>query len=219
MKLLLYKLRLLLGVIFVTAFLSFIWLESDYADSFRVEAKNVLLNRLTSEVLPPDDKVFDVVYILGGSYKSLRYKYKTVAELYKNGRVNRIWILGKNSGPDFYEDSRSLGSEWQLSTLKKYGIPREKIELIAVDEGVFGTYSEARDVSQEIIKDSHTAILLVSSAHHTQRMKESFQNFISEQQGVNLYIKASDEQVYLREMISEYLKLSVYRLLFNDEAV
>jgi uncharacterized SAM-binding protein YcdF (DUF218 family) len=216
MKALSIKLTRLLSAMFIAALLSLIWMESDYSYDFRVAAKNQLLDKLTSEVLPPDDKVIDVAYILGGGSKSLRYKYKTVADLYKDGKVNRVWILQKRGRSDAHKNRIAQSSESELRTLEGYGVPRDKIELIPVDEGMFGTYSEARDVSHEIIKDHYTTVLLVSSAHHTKRLKESFQSFITKQPEVDLYIKASDEQVYLTEMISEYVKLNVYRLLFND---
>jgi uncharacterized SAM-binding protein YcdF (DUF218 family) len=79
-----------------------------------------------------------------------------------------------------------------------------------------GTYSEAKDISEFVIRDKYNSILLISSPYHTRRLKESFQSFIKDQ-NVTLYILASEEKVRLRDMVSEYFKLRVYQLFLFKE--
>jgi hypothetical protein len=128
MKLFSNKICRALLLIAALAFVSFIWLSSDYSSTFRADAKQLLLSKLVSVEPPPRAAKVDVAYVLGGAQVSLRYKYKTVAELYKQGITNRVWIL-RRDGYTSYAPSlgRNLSNdEWSLMTLKKLWSSRGK---------------------------------------------------------------------------------------------
>lgn len=213
MKLFSNKISITIGLIVAIIVVSFIWLVSDCSSTIRTDAKQLILSKLISlEPLPIAAKV-DVVYILGGNQVSLLYKYKTVADLYKRGLINRIWVLSRDGYTEYSPSLRRnlSNDEWSLVTLKNFGVPEKKIEIKKVNECFFGTYSEAKDISEFVIKDYYNSILLISSPYHTRRLKESFLFFLKDRD-VNLYILASKENVFLRDMVAEYFKLRVYQL-------
>ncbi|MBW1720052.1 MAG: hypothetical protein JRJ43_10940 [Deltaproteobacteria bacterium] len=95
--------------------------------------------------LPSGAKV-DAIYVLGGSQTNLELKYKTASELYHKGICKRIWILSR---PGITEYNVSLGrnltnNEWSILKLTEFGVPEECIEPIKINEGFFGTFTEAQ---------------------------------------------------------------------------
>ena len=85
--------------IFLSAFfvftLSFIWLNSENSSTFRTDIKHLILNELIYVNPPPSRAKLDAIYILGGSQRSLEFKYKTAAQLFHKGMCKRIWILSR----------------------------------------------------------------------------------------------------------------------------
>ena len=76
---------------------------------------------------PPAGAKVDVIYVLGGSQRSLEFKYKKASELYHKGICKRIWILSR---PGITEYSVSLGrnltnEEWSILKLTEFGVPTE----------------------------------------------------------------------------------------------
>lgn len=213
-KLLSNKIVRALAVIATVVFVSILWLKSDCSSTTRLDAKQLLLSKLVSQEPPPITVKVDVIYIFGGSQTSLKYKYETASELYKRGVTNRIWIFSGDRRTELSPagGKQSSNEKWAVRTLRNLGVPEGKIEFIKVNEGFYGTYSEARDISQALIKANFNSILLISSPFHTRRIKESFHSFIKDQ-NVTLYISASEQKVYLRDMFYEYFKLVVYQLL------
>ena len=139
-------------------------------------------------------------------------KYKTAAELFHKGICKRIWILSR---PGKTEYNRSLGrnltnDEWSVLKLKEFGVPEENIEPIKMDEGFFGTFSEAKGISSLIKGRGYKDILLVAQLYHTRRVKLSFNKFMTDQ-NVSLNIIGSGEQLFLRHHIVEFIKLKIYQ--------
>ncbi|MDZ7833612.1 MAG: hypothetical protein U5L07_17840 [Desulfobacterales bacterium] len=109
-----------------------------------------LVSYLTCVDELPEGKTFDAVYILGGGQESLKAKFRTVAALHDRDRCKAIFILSR---PGTTEYNRALGrnlsnDEWSLMILENLNIPRNHVHTIEVDSGFFGTYSEARTVSE-----------------------------------------------------------------------
>jgi len=134
------KLYLLSTVLFVFA-LSTIWLNSNNAGHFRTDLKQFILNELIDINPPPFGAKVDAIYILGGSQRSLAFKYKLAADLFHRETSNQIWILSRPGKTEF---SRSIGrnltnDEWSIQKLKEFGVPEENVEPIKLKEGFFGT--------------------------------------------------------------------------------
>jgi hypothetical protein len=93
---------------------------------------------------------------------------------------------------------------------KEYGVPEENVEPIKIDEGFFGTFSEAKGISSQIKIRGYKAILLISSREHTYRVKISFDNFLKNQ-NIKIYTQGSGQKVLLRHAIVEFIKLKIYQ--------
>ena len=134
---------------FLVIAISALWLNSNNAGHFRTNLKQFILDELIDINPPPSGEKIDAIYVLGGSPRSLAFKYKTAAELFHRGISKRIWILSRPGKTEF---SRSLGrnltnDEWSVLKLKEFGVPAENIEPIKIDEGFFGTFSETEGIS------------------------------------------------------------------------
>ena len=205
------KLYFLSTALFVFA-LSAIWLNSNSAGHFRTNLKQFILNELIYIDPPPSGAKADAIYILGGNQRSLAFKYKTAADLFHRGISKRIWILSRPGKTEF---SRSLGrnltnDEWSVLKLKEFGVPAENIEPIKIDEGFFGTFSEAKGISSLLKSRQYKSILLISSDDHTKRIKISFDNFLKDQD-IKTYTQGSGERILLRHAIVEFFKLKIYQ--------
>lgn len=87
--------RLLLPICLTTFAITFftIWLQTESSRGFRRYLKQWLRNELISidRLSPP--KIIDAIYILGGSQRSLEYKFETAADLYNSGVRKKVLIL------------------------------------------------------------------------------------------------------------------------------
>jgi len=203
---------------------SAIWLNTGSANAIRTDLKQSILNELIYVNPPAPGAKVDVIYVLGGNQRSLELKYKTAADLFHKGICKRIWILSR---PGKTEYSRSLrrnltNDEWSVLKLKEYGVPAENVEQIKIDEGFFGTFSEAKGISSLIKGRGYNDILLISTLDHTHRVKISFDNFLKNQ-NISVYacpvksgfyltgVQASEERILLRHAIVEFIKLKIYQ--------
>lgn len=181
---------------------------------FRSSLKDYLSNRLIAcDTLKPGDFV-DIVYILGGSQKSLKLKFKTAADFYHKGVCKKILFLSQ-AGVTEYSSllQRNLtNNEWASLNLVNLGIPKKNIKPIDLKEGFFGTYSEAKGISTLLKEKKYKSILLISAPYHTQRVKNSFNSFLQDQD-VSVYVQGSGEKLFLRHFIVEFIKLKVYQYL------
>jgi len=173
-----------------------------------------LLGFLTDTNDLPDQKTFDAIYILGGSQESLSLKYEILNSLYSQGRCKEIVILSR-SGYTEYNPSLKRNmthDEWSLIILNKYGIPEEMVQIVKIDDGYFGTYSEAEFVSRMAGEKAWNSLLLITSPHHTKRVIKSFTSFIDKKMlNIELWITASTEQVGLFDLWVELFKLKFYQ--------
>jgi len=205
------KLSLISTTILVFA-ISAIWLNSNNAGHFRTNLKQFILDELIDINPPPSGEKIDAIYVLGGSPRSLAFKYKTAAELFHRGISKRIWILSRPGKTEF---SRSLGrnltnDEWSLQKLHEFGVPEENIEAIKIEDGFFGTFTEAEGISSLLKSRGYNNIVLISSDDHTKRIKISFDNFLKDPE-IKIYTQGSGEKLLLRHAIVEFIKLKVYQ--------
>ena len=204
---------IILPAIFLLAFLiSAIWLNSSRAAGFRFEIKELILSELVNVKPVPPGGTVDIIYVLGGTQESLKYKYDKTAELYRCGVSKKIWILDRPGTTEYNSKAARnfTNNEWSLFYFEKLGVPKDKIEIIMVSEGFFGTLSEAKHISQFIRQRGYSSILLISQDYHTERAYISFKKFLPPE-GYSLYIQNSNEHHRLYETIFEVIKLNAYK--------
>jgi len=184
-------------------------------------AKRILRGQLVKfEPLPategagpgnPEDRL---IYVLGGSPENLARRLIAASDLYRHHVARRILIYDSQILMAYNpEAGRNLTfDEWAIRRLEGLGVNRDDIEPVAVRRGMFGTFSEARDVPRIVSSRSYKSLILVSSRHHTARVWNSFKSF-ARKEHLNLYIYPADDDPSLRDLLLEYLKLEVYRLL------
>ncbi len=177
-----------------------------------------LVERLASTNPLPDDfnnshpDSREVIYVLGGSPKSLKYRFKTAAGLYKKSVAQKIFIL---SEPGITEYDPLLGrnltnNEWAIKRLAELGVKKEDVEPLSLKSGFFGTLREARTISQEVISRGYNVLILVSSPYHTMRVRECFSKYLKDKK-ISVFIYGSDDYPPLWALFLEYFKLILYK--------
>jgi uncharacterized SAM-binding protein YcdF (DUF218 family) len=203
---------LLLPVVFLSASLILgAWLNSSKATDLRSDIKKSILDELVHFYPLPPGQVADAAYVLGGTQESLEFKFLTVAHLYKNEAIGRVWLLSR---PGITEHNQELGrnltnDEWSILELKRLGVPTDKIEIIKINGGFFGTLSEAKYISKLVRHRKIRTLLLVSQPYHSQRVYISFKKFLP-QENFNFYIQSPAETQRFIQMAIELFKLEVY---------
>jgi uncharacterized SAM-binding protein YcdF (DUF218 family) len=84
------------------------------------------------------------------------------------------------------------------------------VELVLLEEGFFGTWSEAKALSRLAKAKGLRQLVLVTSPYHSRRVWESFSRTV-EQSQTALFLYHSNEPVRLRLLLAEAVKLFVYR--------
>jgi uncharacterized SAM-binding protein YcdF (DUF218 family) len=203
---LLLPIVLLSGLLILAA-----WLNSSGAADLRSDIKESILKELVHSYPLPPGQVADAAYVLGGTQESLESKYLTVAQLYKNGGFDRVWLLSR---PGITEHNREIGrnisnDEWSILELETLGVPADKIEIIKINEGFFGTWREAKHIAKLVRLRKIKTLVLISQPYHSQRVYTSFKKFLPEEE-FNFYIQSSNENQRFIEMAIEFFKLKVY---------
>ena len=187
------------------------WSESGITTSFRAGLRRSLSRKLVVENPVSREARVDGIYILGGSPKSLELKFRKAAAMFQQGMAERILIL---SSPGITEYSPLLGrnmtnDEWSILRLSALGVPAKNIEPVFVEEGFFGTLSEAEGIARVARQRGYRKILLVSSPFHGYRVKKSFDHFLGREK-VDIIVQGSEEEGNLRQLLEEYMKAWVY---------
>ena len=175
-----------------------------------------MLARLTYERQLPESPSADrgVVYVLGGTPDSLERKFETAARLVRERKADRILVLSRGGLMAFSPArNRNLtANEWAAENLAARGVPADRIEFVVLEEGFFGTWSEAQGLSRLAKQRSFQRLVLVTSPYHSRRVWESFSRTV-EQPDMRLFLHHSNEPASLSLLIPEYLKLFFYRML------
>jgi len=188
-----------------------LWLATEGSSEFRAN----LRDRIRKELIREDSKRFtnavDAIYLLGGPQRSLEYKFKTAAELYHKGISRKVIILSRPGITEYSPDlQRNLtNDEWSILQLERFGVPKQIIEPISMKEGFFGTFTEARAISNLVKNRDYQSIVLISSSEHTRRVKISFENFL-QHNNIKIYVQSSDEKGSLGQHLIELIKLKIY---------
>ncbi len=184
---------------------------------YREELRTLLMNRLAI-VKPFDDAIYKstsrsetAIYVLGGSQDSLENKFKTASDLYHQGMAGKILILSRR-GITHYSPllkRNFTNDEWAVRRLVSHGVKEGDIELISIKEDFWGTFNEAKHISDVAIRRGYKNLILITSSYHTMRVWKSFSRFL-QKHDIKLYIYMSDDPVGLRHLLPEYFKLLIY---------
>jgi uncharacterized SAM-binding protein YcdF (DUF218 family) len=173
-----------------------------------------LVSRLTYVRHLPDtaSSDSDVVYVLGGTPDSLKWKIQSASKLLQDRRAARVLVLRQQGIMAFSADlGRNLTTdEWTLETLRAHGIRPEVTEFVDFEPGFFGTWSEAQGLSRFARQRGYRRLILVTSLSHSRRTWESFSRTV-EHPDARLFLYVSDESADFRHLLPEYTKLLVYR--------
>ena len=155
-----------------------------------------------------------VVYVLGGTLDSLKAKFRTASKLIREGKAARVLVLSEPGLVAFRPDlgRNPTFNEWMVEEFRALGVAADAIEFVAIEEGFFGTWSEAKSLSHLLRERGFGRLILVTSPFHSRRAWESFSRTI-EQPDTNLFLYLSDEPAYRRHLLTEYVKLLFYRAL------
>lgn len=151
------------------------------------------------------------IYVLGGSQNSLRLKYHTAVGLYQKGGAEKLMIASVEGITEYAQDiDRNLTKdEWTVRQLTSQGVKCEDISFIMLQDGFFGTLREAKTLKTICIERGIEKLLLVCSSYHCKRVRSTF-SAIFKNTGVEIDVHSADEQVGLRGLFIEYLKLIFY---------
>jgi uncharacterized SAM-binding protein YcdF (DUF218 family) len=183
--------------------------------AFGENAADYLRYRLTyvRHVPGSASSVNDVVYVLGGTPESLKLKLLTAAKLLREGRAARVLVMSRQELMHFSPalGRNLLADEWVVENLRALEVTADAIEFLAIEEGFFGTWSEAKGVSRFVEERGYRRIILVTSAFHSRRVWESFSSTMKQPEMI--FLSLSEERAYFRDLLVEYVKLLLYRAL------
>jgi hypothetical protein len=153
-----------------------------------------------------------VIYVMGGSEESLNHRFKIAADLYHLGLSKRILLLSRE-GITHYDPSlgRNLtNDEWSVRRLVDFEVKREDIEPIVLRRRYFGTFTEAKVISDIVLKRGYKNLILVTSSCHTMRTWLSFSKVLKDKPAT-LHIYGPSDPISLLDLLREYFKLFIYR--------
>ena len=212
------KLSLYLGIGILFLGVSLLWLNEATIlyghKGLRMLLRKKLLVR--SEPLPPGNGTFignpkGAIYVLSGSHKSLIRKFQFAAELYNRVGGTEIWILSL-PGITHYDPikGRNLtNDEWAFEKLIRLGIFKQDIQTMSLEEGFFGTFTEAKGISNLLKTRGYKTLILITSSYHSKRTWIVFSKFL-QSSGIQIYVYPVHDPILLHWLLLEYVKLFIY---------
>jgi uncharacterized SAM-binding protein YcdF (DUF218 family) len=152
------------------------------------------------------------IYVLGGSQHSMKLKYGVVADIQKSGGGERILVATVAGITEYAPDlERNLtNDEWTLRQLERLGVGREDIEFINLENGFFGTLTEAKTLRTLSVERGIERLVLVCSGYHSRRVWMTF-SALFEGSGVEIEIHTADEKIGTWGLLIEYGKFLFYK--------
>lgn len=156
-----------------------------------------------------------IIYVLGGSEKSLVARLGTAARLYRAGRARQILFC---AAPGITRFEPALGrnltnAEWVLRQLQTLGVAPDRADQLAVQQPAwFGTRSEADALAHRTGELGCRTVILVTSAFHGARTWRTFTDAFKGRPGTALVLSLSEERATLGQLLFEYGKLLFYTI-------
>lgn len=152
------------------------------------------------------------IYVMGGAGDALAVRFTKASELYQQGVAGRILFKGDRM---LMEYSPSLGrnllhDEWARHMLVGLGVKDADVETVEVEDGVLGTYQEAKTLSDVAARRGYGALVVVSSDYHTARVQYIFSKFMRPR-NVTLYVYPATENPGGYTLLQEFIKFACYR--------
>jgi uncharacterized SAM-binding protein YcdF (DUF218 family) len=134
----------------------------------------------------------DVILVLSGSAVYIERAAKA-ADIYRRGIAAKIILTndGEKAGWSPKEERNPAFSELSSRELIAHGVPPEAIEILPGE--VSGTFDEAELFQKKASENGWNSVLLVTSAYHTRRTLQTFENEFSRNQSkVELGIESAE---------------------------
>jgi uncharacterized SAM-binding protein YcdF (DUF218 family) len=154
-----------------------------------------------------------IIYVLGGSEKSLEARLRTAARLHRAGEAQKILFF---AAPGITRFDPALGrnltnQEWTLRELQALGVGADFAEPLALEQpACFGTRAEARALAGRSGERGYRSVVLVTSALHGRRALRTFIDAFKEYPDARLVLSLTEEQASLEQLLVEYGKLLLY---------
>ena len=180
----------------------------------QVLTKPLVKQELIPTVFSGSSSAYDnVIYVLGGSSDSLRRRFAKAAELYKQGLAKKILIDSDDMLMEYSPSiARNLShNEWATGKLVSLGVEKEDIEAVVIEGELWGTFSEAKTISNVVSRRGYGSLILVSSNYHTARVWFSFSKLML-RHTVNLYIYPAKDDPTTYMLLQELIKFACYRV-------
>ena len=211
------RLQLIIGLLAVVSLFGCAHYTADSGIRRSDQQESFLMRRLM-KVKPVNDastktsRDFNgIIYVLGGSQQDLEGRFKKAAALYKAGAAGKVLIMHRPGNTEYSPPLRRnlTNDEWSTDRLISLGLKRNDLEFVSVPGSFWGTYHEAKTVSDLAVKRGYRYLVLVSSSYHTRRVWDSFSKMLQDR-NVDLYVYGSDDDVDFSGRIVEYFKLFTY---------
>jgi uncharacterized SAM-binding protein YcdF (DUF218 family) len=161
---------------------------------------------------PTPDQHRLLIYVLGGTEERIQFRFLVAARLYQlfgPAEVSSLSVPGITHY-DQVKRRNLTNDEWRLDTLASLGIRKDHVELVPVQQGFFGTLSEAKGVSRWAASKGYDRVILVTSSYHTMRVWITFSSFFVPR-NVELCLYSSPDNASIPDLSWEYFKLITYR--------
>lgn len=160
----------------------------------------------------------DAIFVLGGSAAYLE-RTRKAAELYKSGVSQKIFLTndGAEGGWDQNKQRNPFFVERAQKELSAQGVPSDAVEVLP---GIVQSTRDEAELAAKVIREKNLKSLLpVTSAYHTRRTFQIFEQTIR-REGLTAEIgiePAEDETARSPEkftIVSEYVKLFYYQMFY-----
>jgi hypothetical protein len=151
------------------------------------------------------------VLVMAWTQRSLRLKYRVVVDLVQDVPAEKILVATVPGITEYAGDlERNLtNDEWTIRELARNGVGVEDIEFITLEDGFFGTLTEARTLRALCEERRIEKLLLVCSEYHSSRVRATFSALLKDV-GVEIAFHTADEKVGRWARLFEYAKRVLY---------
>lgn len=157
----------------------------------------------------------EVAYVLAAGLPFMRERLVAASDLFHLGRVERVVLAHDRRRSNFHFASQTswTSEQWAVHMLVSMDVPKDRIDLIEIHNGLLDTLEEARALRSA--RPELRRVVLVSSPSHLRRARLAFRRAWSDDLQVDVY--QAQGPIYSVEVFHpiwwEYLKLAVYFVL------